>query len=186
MSTDKSNTIAKRFVILAKMGEVIFHTQDLGTLWQINNKNNLYTTLKRYTKRGLLFRIQKGLYSLKEIKDLDPVLLGVKSLNEFSYLSTETVLFENGIIFQIPSSITLISSKSRKFSFGENFYRSRKLNDKFLFNTEGIYLKNGVHRASIERAVADLLYFNPKYFFDGARMLDWVKIRKIQKNIGYI
>jgi hypothetical protein len=34
-----------------------------------------------------------------------------------------------------------------------------------------------------ERAVADLLYYNPKAYFDAP--LNWKKIQRIQKKIGY-
>ena len=54
-------------------------------------------------------------------------------------------------------------------SKGEHFISSYK---------EWNYQPSKIHSTGID--------FNPKYFFDGERMLYWVKIRKIQKNIGYI
>ena len=186
MSTVKDNTIANRFKKLAQMDEEIFHTQDLANLWQINNKNNLHTTLYRYVQKGLLNRIQKGMYSLKNIKNLDPNLLGVKFLNQFAYISTETILAEAGIIFQNPTDITLVSSKSLKFTIGGNSYTSRQLKDGFLYNDYGISLTNGYYKASLERAVADILYFNPQYYFDNKTAIDWKKVKEIQKKVAYI
>lgn len=167
------------------MGEVLFHAGDLANLWQIKNKNTLYTTLKRYTQKGLLHRIHKGFYSLKNPRDIDPALLGIRSLNGFAYLSTETVLAREGIIFQSPSAITLIGSKSEKFSLGGNFYIVRQLSDKYLFNSSGIGLADGYYRAEPERAVADLLYFNPDYYLDGEDLVDWKKVDEIRKEVGY-
>ena len=184
MSTGYGNT-SQRFAKLAQMNESVFHARDLANLWQIKNKNTLHTTLKRYVQNGLLFRIYKGFYAIGDIKKINPFLLGVKALNGFAYVSTETVLAENGIILQSLSAITLISSKSKKFFIGENFYQARKLSDKYLFNTSGINLENGFYKASVERAAADLLYFNPHYFFDGGDMINWKKVCKIQKEIGY-
>jgi len=178
------NTTANRFAKLAEMGEILFHTRDLANLWQIKNKNNLYTTLKRYVKKGLLFRIYKGFYSLKDIKTINPQFLGIKALNQFAYISTETVLAENGIIFQNFPVITLISSKLKKFSIGDNVYQSRQLNGKYLFNMAGIELENGFYKATTERAVADLLYFNPHYFFDGQNVINWERVKQIQKKVG--
>ena len=89
MSIVYSNITAKRFKKLAQMDEDIFHTQDLANLWQINNKNNLYTTLYRYVQKGLLNRIQKGMYSLKDTKYLDPNLLGIKFLNQCRDMNNE-------------------------------------------------------------------------------------------------
>ncbi len=185
MSTGYKNTTNNRFARLAQTGEVLFHISDLANLWQIRNKNTLHTTIKRYTQNGLLFRIYRGFYSLKKIEKIDPILLGIKALNRFAYLSTESILIKAGLILQASNKITLISSVSKNFSIGDNSYICRKLNNKFLFNPLGIELKNGFYQASIERAIADLLYFNPHYFFDGEKIIDWKKVKKIQQEIGY-
>ena len=122
MSTEKSNAILKqksigsrRFAQIAKLGQVIFHTKDLANLWQIKNANTLYVTLGRYAKSGLIFRIHKGFYALKPIEKLDPYQLGVKALSGYGYISAETVLADNGIIFQSQPAITLISAHSKNF-----------------------------------------------------------------------
>ena len=185
MSTGYDNVANNRFAQLGRMGEVVFHISDLANLWRITNKNTLHTTLKRYAQKGLLFRIYRGFYSLKKIEQIDPTFLGIKALNRFAYLSTESVLFRAGIISQVSSQITLVSSVSKKFSLGGHFYFVRKLNDKFLFNPTGLKLKNGFYQAGVERAAADLLYFNPRYFFDSARRIRWKKVREIQKELGY-
>ena len=52
---------------IAVRDEVVFHAHDLAILWGISDKNTLYTTLKRYTDKGLLKRIYKGLYTLKDL-----------------------------------------------------------------------------------------------------------------------
>lgn len=185
MSTGYNNNTSERFAELARIGERVFHARDLANLWHIKDNNNLYTTLKRYVKRGLLFRIYKGFYSLRSISEIDPLFLGLKALHEYGYISTETILIEAGIIQQKIDWITLVSSKSKKFSVGQNNYWSRKLSEKFLFNAAGISKKNDIFIANSERAAADLLYFNPRAYFDGARLIDWKKVKKMQKEIGY-
>lgn len=183
MSTGQSNTTQSRFAKLARLGEQVFHTQDLANLWGIGNKNTLYTTLKRYTKAGLIFRVYKGLYSIKPVDKVDPYLLGVKALHKFAYISTETILSKAGIILQDIQYITIISSESKKFSIGDINYRSRQLDDKFLFQTNGIDIKGGVNIATTDRAVADLLYFQPSFYFDNPNQIDWSGVRKIQKEV---
>ncbi|MCD6270293.1 hypothetical protein J7J23_00755 [bacterium] len=185
MSTGYDNITNNRFAQLARMNEVIFHISDLANLWQIQNKNTLYTTLKRYVQKGLLFRIYRGFYSLKKIEQIEPALLGIKALNRFAYLSTETVLVKAGIISQVSHRITLVSSVSKRFSIGGNFYLVRKLDDRFLFNPIGLRIEGGFYQAAVERAAADLLYFNPHYFFDARQLLDWEKVKKIQEELGY-
>jgi predicted transcriptional regulator of viral defense system len=183
MSTEQKNITQDRFAKLARLGEQVFHTQDLANLWGISNKNTLYTTLKRYSKARLIFRVYKGLYSIKPIDKIDHYLLGVKVLHKFAYISTETILSKAGVILQDIQYITIISSESKKFSIGGINYRSRQLDDKFLFQTNGIGVKSGVNVASTERAVADLLYFQPDFYFDNPRSIDWKKVKKIQKEI---
>ncbi len=186
MSTEKINTPNLRFARLARMNEFIFHAGDLANIWQIKDRNTLYTTLKRYSGNGLLYRIYKGLYSLKPANELDPFLLGIKAIHEYCYISTETVLVKEGIIQQNINYITLVSSKSKRFSIGDYNYYSRQLNSKFLFYPDGIIEQDGIRIATKERAIADLLYFNPEMYFDNASVINWIKVKKIQKNIGYL
>ena len=174
-----------RFVQLAKMREKIFHTNDLANIWQITNKNNLYTTLKRYTQKGFLNRIYKGLYSIEPLNRLDPYLLGVKALHSYAYISAETVLAQAGIIQQKINYITIISSQSKRFGIGEFDYYSRQLKDKYLYQDIGIIKKDEVNFATPERAVADLLHFNPKAYFDARDKINRSLVKKIQKTIGY-
>ena len=104
-----------RFAQLAKIGEIVFHTDDLANLWRITNKNTLYTTIKRYVGQGLLFRIYKGFYGIRPPQEIDPCLLGVKALHGYAYVSCETVLREEGIIQQELSTMTLVSSETKRF-----------------------------------------------------------------------
>lgn len=172
-----------RFAKLATLGEMVFHDSDLASLWQISDKNTLYTTLKRYTKQQLLYRLWKGMYALKPVEQIDPYFLGIKAIHTYAYVSTETVLFNSGIISQRPASISLISSISRRFSLAGQEYACRKLADQYLFQSVGITESDGVRWASPERAVADLLYYNPLKYFDAP--INWKAVKRIQKNVGY-
>ena len=185
MSTVKNNTSLARFAQIAALGEEIFHVDDLANLWGIENANTLHTTLKRYVNRRLLFRVYRGFYAIKPIEKLDPYLLGIKALHNYAYVSTETVLVNAGVMQQALSQITLISSKSMHFSIGNNNYYSRQLTDRYLYQEIGIEQKGKIKIASIERAVADLLYFNPKAYFDAKKLINWSKVKMIQKTIGY-
>lgn len=185
MKRNKRTRQEDRFAKIARLGETVYHAKDLASLWQIKNSNTLYTLLKRYSQKRLLFRIYKGFYSIKPACQIDSALLGAKALHRFAYISTETVLFQEGIIQQNIHGITFVSSVSKKFSIGDYNYYSRKLKDEYLYQTAGIIEKNGVKKATVERAAADLLYFNPKAHFDSEKLIDWKKIKKIQKEIGF-
>ncbi len=175
-----------RFAELARLGEAVFHSGDLANIWHITNKNTLHTTIKRYVDRGLLFRIHKGFYSIKDPTLVDPLILGLKALHSYAYVSTETVLRAAGIIQQEIPVITLVSGKSSHFSIVGHQYYSRRLADKFLHQPIGILVQaGGVRIASTERAVADLLYFNKAAYFDLDRSIDWKSVREIQTAIGF-
>lgn len=183
MSTLKDNITARRIVLLAKKGEEIFHTQDLANLWDIQNKNTLRITLSRYVKKGLLYRIYKGFYSLLPVDELNPVLVGAKALHQFCYLSTETILFQEGYISQNIDYYTFVSEKSLKFTVNGYKFKSRQLDEKYLYQSEGVFLKDKIKTATPERAICDMLYFNPNYHFD--KPINWEKIRSMQKKIQY-
>lgn len=171
--------------ILLKQNRALFHTNDLALLWNIPNRNTLYTTVKRYVKKGVLHRIHKGFYATRPLGNIDPVQLGVSYLHTYAYLSTESVLNKEGIIFQKIGYLTLLSTVSKKFTVGNHSFLVRKLKDDFLYKSAGIDEKNGVKIAHTERAAADLLYFNPRYHFDHPNKINWKRVREIQKEVGY-
>ena len=171
---------------LLKEKNTLFHTQDLAVLWGITNRNTLYTTIKRYVDQGVFTPIYKGFYTTVDLDQLDPVTLGIRALHEYAYLSTETVLGKAGVIFQLSHHITLVSSLSKIISIGDQSYRVRSMRDEFLYNDMGISIENGIPIASPARAIADLLYFNPNYYFDNLKALDIKKVRSIQKGVGYL
>lgn len=168
---------------LFKANERVFHMRDLAILWNITDNNLLRTTVKRYCKKGLIYRLYKGLYSIVSQKALDPILLGKKAISGYSYLSTEHILFREGYISRKIVFITFVSEKSKRFTIGENQFLSRQLKLEFLFNPAGLIEKDAVLEANIDRAIADMLYFNPKFSFD--RPIDWKKVKKIQQAVGY-
>lgn len=180
MTTDK-------IAILAQQPQKLFHTSDLKILWNISNQNTLHKSIARLIKRGVIFRIQKGFYSIVPIDQLDPIEIGFRAIKSFSYLSTESVLANNGLINQLPSKITFISQKSANFIINNTYYSVRQLKASSLHNPIGIKQNNlGIFVATIERAVADMLYFQPKYHFDNDGKIDWTLVKNYQTQLGYL
>lgn len=171
---------------LIKLDRKLYHSNDLAILWGISNKNTLYTAIKRYVQRGILIPIYKGLYSTVPISQLSPLELGVAVVHKYAYLSTESVLAQTGIIYQATYEHTFVSSVSKKLTVGKMSFLYRKLKDECLNNPSGLTNQNGIFVASVERAVADMLYFNPNYHFDMSDNIDWEKVRLIQKEVGYL
>jgi len=170
---------------LLKQEEKLFHTKDLALLWGINNDNTLYTTIKRYVKKGILIPIHKGFYATLPLEKINPFRLALGFIHRFTYVSCETVLIEEGVIFQKSHYLTLVSNISKKFSLASYSFLVRKLKDEFLYNDFEIVEKEGIKKASLERAVADILYFNPNFYFDNPKKINWKKVKEIKKVIGY-
>lgn len=175
-----------RITELARAGRELFHTGDLGVIWGVENKNTLYTAIKRLVGRGELISVHKGLYSLLSLDKIDPVKLGLAVLHSFAYVSCELVLAREGVIDQVMPAITLVGNVSRRFSLAGHEYICRKLNTRFLHNSAGLETKNEMAEASVSRAVADLLYFNPQYYFDNREKVNWEEVKQIQQEVGYI
>ena len=170
---------------LIQLDRKLYHTNDLAVLWGIANKHTLYMTITRYVDKGILFPVYKGLYSTVPLASLNPLELGKAIIHRYTYLTTESVLSQAGIISQRVYDYTFVADQSKRVSVGQWSFRFRKLKDDYLYNPTGIIQKNGVFVATVERAVADMLYFSPKYHFDIPESVDFDKVKLIQKEIGY-
>ena len=170
---------------LIKLDRKIYHSNDLALLWDITNKNTLYTTIKRYIQKGVLIPIYKGMYSTIPLSQLDPLELGKAIIHRYTYLSTESVLAQAGVISQATYAYTFVSNQPKKVTVGTISFLFRQLKEEYLNNPVGVINQNGVFMATPERAVADLLYFNPKYHFDIPESIDFNKVNFIQKEVGY-
>jgi hypothetical protein len=170
---------------LLKLDRKIYHSNDLAILWGISNKNTLYTTIKRYVQKGVLIPIYKGLYSTVTLSQLNPLELGKAIIHRYTYLSTESVLVQAGVITQTTYVYTFLSDIPKKVAVGSMSFLFRKLKDVYLNNPIGVINQNSIFIATTERAVADMLYFNPKYHFDVPENVDFEKVKFIQKQVGY-
>jgi len=176
------STIAK----LASTGQRLFYLSDLRLIWDVSEPGTLKKRVYRYLKNGDLYSIQRGLYSVVPPEKLNPLEVGVFLCHGYCYLSLQSILDRNGIINGRSQYFTYVSDKSRRLSWNNHQFVYRQLNSRFLFSASGILQENGVLTAGPERAVADMLYFNPKFHFDSPDLVDFAKVRKIQKEVGYI
>lgn len=178
-----SNIKQNRFLSIAKLAIPVFRIDDLARIWGINNRNTLLTSLKRYVESGLIYRLYRGLYSIKPVAELDPLLLGAQAINNYCYLTGETILAKQGIIFQQVNYFTFAGKQTKRFKIGNYKYYCRQLKDKFLYNDIGIDKTGKFNLATPERAAADILYFNPRYHFDNPDAIDWTEVNKIQATV---
>lgn len=176
----------KNIQSLLQSNQTIFHASDLCLLWNITNPDSLNTTISRYVGKGILYRLHKGFYSVKPIKSLSADEIGLSALHAYGYISTETILFRAGLIHQSPQHLTLISDTSKTFTVAGHSFLSRQMKDVFLYNDMGVVTIHQRKYATTERAVADLLYYIPDYYFDAHDKIDWAQVKTIQQTVGYI
>lgn len=132
--------------------------------------------LSYYVKRGDLHHIRKGLYA----KDRDYTRLELATrIYTPSYVSFETVLAKEGLIFQYYENIFVASYLTREIIVDGQIYSYRKVKTKVLVNSVGVEHANETSVASKERAFLDTLYVNSDYQFDNLRDLNWEKVFEI-------
>lgn len=170
---------------LVKTGKRLFHTGDLALIWDINRPATLYMRIMRYLNKGILYQIQKGLYSVVPLDKLNPQEVAVAINHNYCYLTAETVLEKYGVINRRVNGLTFVSGRSKTVVWQENKFVFRKLKDKYLFQTAGITIEGNFFVANLERAIADMVYFNPKFYFDAPNVINWNKVSQIQKEVGY-
>lgn len=161
----------------------IFTSNDLGLIWEIKDDNLLWTTLKRYTKAGVLYRLKKGIYSKKPISKLHPYEIGCALSGTLSYISTETVLSVEGFMMQAVNKITLVGRKNLEFSINQTDYVCRYVNSVFLINRIGIRDETHYSVASPERALADMYHLSPRYYIDNTLSVKEEVINQINKEV---
>lgn len=175
----KSNRLAK----LNSFKKKVFRTEELQLIWEIGNKSTLYTLLNRYTKKKILFRVMRGVYSTVKADALDSYELACSVAGPYAYISTESVLFDSGVIMQSPQSITLVGLKSKVHIINGVRIMVRSLSAKFLHNRDGITQKDTYSIASCERAVADIFHYNMKYHLDNTKAVNISLSKNISKNV---
>jgi predicted transcriptional regulator of viral defense system len=175
----------KGLTILLQSDQKLFHTQDLALILGISNRHNLRVTISRYIKKGILKPIYRGLYSTIPFQKIDKYKLGSSFIHRFCYVSLQSIFELHGVINQVVYGVTYVSSVSKTVVFKDTQFIYKQMKQEFLLNPEGIILENGIYKASLERAVADMNYFNPKFYFDSPDLINWDRVAEIKKIVGY-
>jgi hypothetical protein len=156
--------------------QTIFTVKDLVILWRDNNIGAIETRLNYYVSQGDLLRLRRGVYVTS--KDYNQLELGTRIYNP-SYISFETVLVKEGLIFQYYGKITLASYLNREIIVDGQNYQYRKIKQDALLEPIGIQQNEGVSIASKERAFLDIIYLNHDFYLDNPTALDKEKLYAI-------
>ena len=129
--------------------------------------------LSYYVKNGDLMRVRRGVYVKN--KQYNKIELATR-IYAPSYVSFETVLARNGLIFQFQSKIQIASYLGREVEIDGQIYLYKKIKDAILANSIGVNNVNETSVATSERAFLDTLYINNDYHFDNLRSINWNKV----------
>lgn len=153
--------------------KTVFTTKDLALLWQDPGSSATRVRISYYIKNGDLYRIRKGIYAKN--MNYSKLELATRIFTP-AYVSFETVLASEGLIFQVYDPIYIASYTTRAITVEGQVYRYKKLKDTVLINSLGVQALNETSIASKERAFLDTLYVHTDYHFDNLRSLDWESV----------
>lgn len=157
---------------LLRSNNTVFTFKELSLIWNETNDKLAKKRVYRYTKMGKLYPIRKGIYA--KDKNYDRLELANKIFTP-AYISLETVLFREGIVFQHYDQIFVVSYLSREISCDGQTYVFRRMKDSILTNSLGIEEKDNYYIASKERGFLDTIYLNKNYHFDNLSSINWDK-----------
>ena len=161
---------------ILRSAKTVLTFKDIALLWQDSDTDSARVRLNYYVRKGDLYRIRRGVYA--KSRDYNKLELATRIFTP-SYVSFETILAKEGLIFQYQNQITSASYLTREVTIEEQTYSYKKIKDTVLTNVSGIELTDETSVATKERAFLDTLYTNNNYHFDNVRSLDWDKVHAI-------
>jgi len=161
---------------LMRSKNTVFTTDDVSLIWGESDVGFVRKKIHRYLKAGKMYSVRKGIYAKDE--NYNKYELATKIYTP-SYISFETVLAKEGVIFQLYGQIFTASYLTRELIIDNQTYSFKKIKDTILTNKTGIEVKDNYFIASLERALLDVVYLNKEYHFDNLMSVDWKKVYEI-------
>jgi len=157
--------------------QTVFTAKEIALILDMREKNALKSKINYYVKKGVIKAVRRGIY----VKPNYDVFELATKIYTPSYISLETVLEKEGVIFQHYETIFVISYLSRKLKVAGKEIQIRKIKNEILLNQSGIQKKDGYSTATKERAFLDAIYLYGDYCFDNLKILNKDKILEIIK-----
>ena len=152
-----------------KTKQSVFNLNDLGKILKEKDYNNLKSKISYYVKKWYLQRIRRWIF-VKD--DFDVFELACKIYSP-SYISFETVLQKEWVIYQYFDTIFVASYLSRSLEINYKWKKIkivyRKLKDEILYDETGIIKKDFYSIASKDRAIKDMKYLKKDFYFDNLK-----------------
>lgn len=156
--------------------KTVFSTEDIALIWREELTAATRVRINYYVTSGDLICIRNGLYAKNHT--YNKLELATRILTP-SYVSFETVLAREGLVFQFYAPIFVASYANREIIVDAQSYKFRRLKAEILMDSIGVKHFDQTSMAIRERAFLDMLYLNDDYYFDNLRSLDWGLIHTI-------
>ncbi len=161
---------------ILRSSKTVFTYKDIAMLWGEPGSDAARVRLNYYARQGDLYRIRRGLYAKDQ--NYNKLELGTRIFTP-AYVSFETVLSKEGLVFQFYSRIFIASYLTREINVQGQVYSFKKIKNTILTHPAGVDHKDESSVATKERAFLDTLYINTDYHFDNLGGLDWGKVFEI-------
>lgn len=152
--------------------QTVFTLKEVSLLFPDVAYADLKSRVGYFVRVGKLKNLRRGIYA-KE--GYNPFELANKIYTP-SYISFETVLLKEGIVFQYYETIFVASYLSRTLRVNGHTIWYKQIGEPALSNISGIEEKSGYFIATKERAFLDAVFLYKNYHFDNLGGLDWDKI----------
>ncbi len=154
----------------------VFTTEDVALLWREDDRAVVTNRLKAYVTDGKLVRLRRGVYA--KDAQYDPLEMATR-LYTPSYVSFETVLAREGVIFQYYKTIFVATYLTRAVEVNNHHVQLIRVKENILNSAAGIDHTSGYATATKERAILDRMYSGGDYHFDNLAGVDWDRIEEL-------
>jgi len=162
---------------LYQNSKTVFTIKEVSQLFPDLSYQSLKDRLSYAVKTKKLLKPRRGIYTKINFNFLELA----NKIYTPSYISLETVLLKEGLIFQEKKEITLVSYLTRTIKINNEIIISyRKIKDEILNNLKGIKKENHYFIAEKERAFLDALFVFKDFHFDNLN-LNWEKVFELVK-----
>lgn len=156
--------------------KTIFTLKDLALLWGEPGTGSVRVRLNHYVRRGKLYRVRRGFYA--KDKHYNKLEFATRIFTP-AYVSFETILAREGLVFQFYTQISIASYLTRDIEVDGQTYSFKKIKTSVLTYSLGVENRDETSLANKERAFLDTLYLHTDYHFDNLNNLDWDQVFKM-------
>jgi len=155
---------------ILRSNKTVFTTEDIALLWHEPLSPKTLVRINYYVKQGELIPLRRGIYA--KDTNYNKLELATRIITP-AYVSFETILAREGVIFQFYMPIFVASYTTRQLLVDKQVYTYRKIKREILLTPLGVEHTNETSSAVLERALLDTLYVGALSYFDNLRSVNW-------------